>query len=650
MPDLASLSLSASSDVSPADVLDDVSKARLMRVFDLASDHTAVVEVKPSPRLKTTLKSVGTNSRRMTGRECEVVDNARFPTLWEKSMRPNCNPWLLNYFSVSPSLIDGPRAHRGGILADEMGLGKTLSTLALLCWSLDSSSLDDDVCGMNSCRQTLVVTPKSTLPGWQEQIRQYVKKGQLKTTVFHGSNRGKQAEKLDTCDVVFTTYQTLRSDWSGDQLLYSKPWARVVLDEAHHIRTRSTDLFKAACSLEAPFRWCLTGTPIHNSLDDYASLVSFIGVEPFASKSAFDRWIAAPLKHHGKENLRNLEHLVKATCLRRTKKQLVRQGPSLYLPARTEKVEWIDLSPADRDIYEFFKARTAKIASGMMNDTGNPVGTKDRGQNVICLIDFLRLICGHGEGLLPSSALEIWKSRDSEAIDWEMMKTMSGEENWCRRCGGQRRETPSEEVDNESLEGEGTGCVCGAMNNPLGLLKGIGASNKVRALVRNIREEQQVDGQVNAATTKRKLTGLGSVVFSCWTKMLDLVQQTLINEGFVAVRIDGQKSLKERTNALSTFRSDPACTVMLASIGSAGEGVDFTSATCAVDRVHRIGQHRPITTTRYVTRNSIETYVQWIQKSKIKVIYQSLSGGLDGEPRERLEDQRWKVSRPIFKV
>ena len=68
------------------------------------------------------------------------------------------------------------------------------------------------------------------------------------------------------------------------------------------------------------------------------------------------------------------------------------------------------------------------------------------------------------------------------------------------------------------------------------------------------------------------LTSTYSVIFSCWIKMLDLVQQALEREGFSVVRIDGQKSLKDRTDALSKFRTNAQYTVMLASIGSAGEG------------------------------------------------------------------------------
>ena len=54
--------------------------------------------------------------------------------------------------------------------------------------------------------------------------------------------------------------------------------------------------------------------------------------------------------------------------------------------------------------------------------------------------------------------------------------------------------------------------------------------------------------------------------------MLDLAQHALEEEGFSVARIDGQKSLLERARAISRFGEDPGCTVMLATIGSAGEG------------------------------------------------------------------------------
>lgn len=57
-------------------------------------------------------------------------------------------------------------------------------------------------------------------------------------------------------------------------------WYRVVLDEAHIIRNRQTRASQAACDLNTNFRWCLTGTPVVNSLCDLYPLLHFLRISP----------------------------------------------------------------------------------------------------------------------------------------------------------------------------------------------------------------------------------------------------------------------------------------------------------------------------------------------------------------------------------
>ncbi|KAL7763758.1 hypothetical protein ACKLNR_007116 [Fusarium oxysporum f. sp. zingiberi] len=130
-----------------------------------------------------------------------------------------------------------------------------------------------------------------------------------------------------------------------------------------------------------------------------------------------------------------------------------------------------------------------------------------------------------------------------------------------------------------------------------------------------------------------------SVVFTFWRKMLNLLEIALRSEGFKFARIDGQKSLVERTSALRSFRNDDSCTVMIATIGSIGEGVDLTAANFvhlvephwnpmleeqALDRVHRMGQTRDVVATRYITNDSIEMLVKEIKERKLELINSSL--------------------------
>lgn len=154
-------------------------------------------------------------------------------------------------------------------------------------------------------------------------------------------------------------------------------------------------------------------------------------MQPFADKAAFDFWITKPIKQNQPHGLRRLEGLVRATCLRR-KKSL--NNGLLELPRRSEKVEWIMLSPEDRELYDFFKMKTAKIASQLSRrHLGAPKVDHRKDTNILTLIGFLRRICDHGEHLLPTSALEAWKRRDNGSVDWQMMRVCRAR---CDKCGG----------------------------------------------------------------------------------------------------------------------------------------------------------------------------------------------------------------------
>jgi SNF2 family DNA or RNA helicase len=54
--------------------------------------------------------------------------------------------------------------------------------------------------------------------------------------------------------------------------------------------------------------------------------------------------------------------------------------------------------------------------------------------------------------------------------------------------------------------------------------------------------------------------------------MLDLVEKALRAAGLQFQRIDGSKNLQHRKYALHQFRTDPSCSILLATLGSAGVG------------------------------------------------------------------------------
>ncbi len=189
---------------------------------------------------------------------------------------------------------------------------------------------------------------------------------------------------------------------------------------ALRIRNRSL-VFKASCAIHAQYRWCLTGTPIQNSLDDYGALLSFLDVPPFKEKSQFDHWIATPLKHERTYCSQRIKDLIAATCLRRTKAMV---GDSCGLPKRTERVEMLEFHEQDQALYDFFKHKGAKLTQGMSVTKPGLSGAEQRKEdNILSLIHFLRLICNHGEQILPEPALKAWEARDDASINWRMIQS-----------------------------------------------------------------------------------------------------------------------------------------------------------------------------------------------------------------------------------
>lgn len=118
--------------------------------------------------------------------------------------------------------------------------------------------------------------------------------------------------------------------------------------------------------------------------------------------------------------MRRLKDLIRATCLRRTKRTL---GDSCKLPKRTERIQELQFHETDQNVYAFFKEKCSKMAEGvsMMRSRSSDVGQRKEG-NLLSLINFLRRICDHGLQLLPQPALDAWTARDGAAIDWQMMQ------------------------------------------------------------------------------------------------------------------------------------------------------------------------------------------------------------------------------------
>ena len=169
----------------------------------------------------------------------------------------------------------------GGLLCDEMGLGKTMEVLGTIKNSKKKNSLllcDEmglgktmEVLGLMKntpkMRQTLLLCPKAVLSQWRDAAI----KSNL--TVLE-CNKGRWTLLSFRPGQPFlhlANYEKLSTP------IFAGTWDRIVLDEAHRVRSKRSQAYIAIDKLSRKTLWAVTATPIVNSMKDIENLLSLVG-------------------------------------------------------------------------------------------------------------------------------------------------------------------------------------------------------------------------------------------------------------------------------------------------------------------------------------------------------------------------------------
>ena len=505
---------------------------------------------------------------------------------------------------------------KGGLLGDEMGMGKTIQAVSLIMSDFPASD------------PTLVVVPPVALMQWQNEINEYTD-GKLKILVHHNTNpmvKKLTLKQLKTYDVIMISYSGLESvhrkeskGWKRDDGLVKENskihaihYHRLILDEAHNIKTRTTSVAKACFALNADYKWCLSGTPVQNRIGEFFSLLRFLQIIPFACyfckecNCAELHWNQDAQKkcthcyHSGfshvsifNQELLNPITQAEDPALRKAALGKLRLLTDRIMLRRMKRdhTASMELPPKEVVIHnEFFGEVERDFSSSIMSNTTRTFDTYvSRGvmlnnyANIFGLIMRMRQVANHPDLILKRHAergQNVLVCSICDETAEEPIRSKCHHE-FCRKCakdyvstfdGGSEPDCPrchitlAIDFDQPDIEQDEEFVKKNSIINRI-KMEDWTSSTKIEMLIYDLyklRSKKQVHK---------------SIVFSQFTSMLQLVEWRLHRAGFNTVMLDGSMSPAQRQKSIEYFMKNTEVEVFLVSLKAGGVALNLTEAS-----------------------------------------------------------------------
>ncbi|KAJ2855519.1 putative ATPase [Coemansia erecta] len=531
-----------------------------------------------------------------------------------------------------------------GILADEMGLGKTLQTIAFLSFLRERR-----VWG-----PFLILCPLSTLSNWVSEFYRFTPGTPVLS--YHGTPderrdlRKRHLGRLDpSFPVVVTTYEISMRD---RQALQRFAWKFIIIDEGHRIKNMNCKLVRDLKSYQSANRLLLTGTPLQNSLSELWSLLNFLLPDIFDDLDSFQAWFdfddlngqegrdRVISQHTSTQVVSKLHQILQPFLLRRLKSDVEN-----LLPPKREYLIACPMAPLQ---YEYYQAVRGPKLRAFLEDRFSCLSTSDESES------------SPASTLVPASP-----QCDQTATDPVPSRRT-------RRLAAGAYAEPDENGSLSDIDDTLPTTVdtptepSPAEREPTDALSRLRASVLVRQMNLQFRLMQQrkvcqhpylFDFPVtdptnpeseflideNLVRSSGKLLVLDRLlpeliarghrvlIFSQFSRVLDILEFYAELRRYKFCRIDGSVAQTDRQDAIVRFNTDQTIPLFFLTTRSGGLGINLTAADTVVifdsdwnpqqdlqaqDRVHRIGQKRPVLIYRLIIAGSCERAM--LQSAKAK--------------------------------
>ncbi|MHA4059950.1 SNF2 helicase associated domain-containing protein [Bacillus cereus] len=260
----------------------------------------------------------------------ELVENIQNPKKLKFAVPNTLNAEMRKYQVYGFEWMKTLAHYRfGGILADDMGLGKTLQSIAFI------DSVLPEI--REKKLPILVVSPSSLVYNWFSELKKFAP--HIRAVIADGNQaeRRKILKDITEFDVVITSYPLLRRDIR----LYARPFHTLFLDEAQAFKNPTTQTARAVKTIQAEYRFGLTGTPVENSLEELWSIFHVVFPELLPGRKEF-----------GDLRREDIAKRVKPFVLRRLKGDVLNE-----LPEKIEHLQSSELLPDQKSLYAAYLAK-----------------------------------------------------------------------------------------------------------------------------------------------------------------------------------------------------------------------------------------------------------------------------------------------------
>ncbi|KAL0137963.1 SNF2 family N-terminal domain-containing protein [Mucor lusitanicus] len=536
-----------------------------------------------------------------------------------------------------------------GILADEMGLGKTAQVISFL----------GRLCEIGETGPHLIVVPSSTIQNWEREFERFCP--DLEVRLYHGSQQERMEQRINLqhenedneFQVIITTYN-LASGHADDRKFFKRLECQsMILDEGHMVKNCTSARYKSLMSIKTPFRLLLTGTPLQNNLQELVSLLTFIMPDTFAQHEEDIRSIfkirksttttandtksnelgtaadETSIQVLAKERISRAKRMMTPFVLRRKKENVLKD-----LPNKTQMIEHCDMTENQAKLYNHIIEQTKKKYQALESATAEAAAEQEPAvvekrtdmqaqfEDMSNVVIHLRKAADHPlmfrnvytDDMLREMAKELHKDVKYWDSNLEYMYedfTVMSDFEIDRFCREEKR------IQHYCLKNQEW------MDS--------GKIERLKQLLPKFKKE-----------------GNKVLIFSQFTKMLDILELVMQTIDISFLRLDGETKVMERQNMIDEFNNNADINVTKAG----GFGINLTSANIVIlydidfnpqndkqaeDRAHRVGQTKDVVIHKLICRDTIEEYILKMANMKLR-LDKNMSSADDELVEEEKED------------